>query len=158
MPGSTPSETDGVGLKRPFSVLLAVVTDDRTTLILHRQAPARFWQSVTGSLEPGESPREAALRELREETGLVVPPDQLHDHQMCNRYPIPEKWASRYAPHDRHNTEHVFSLRLPAPIAIRIDPDEHSEAQWCPLAEAIERVWSWTNKDLLSLLDRQTGA
>jgi len=157
MGNSIPNAVDGMSVKRPLSVLLAVVTDEHTTLILHRQAPARFWQSVTGSLEPGESPREAALRELREETGIVVSPEQLHDHRMSNRYPIPEKWASRYAPHDRHNTEHVFSLRLPGPVAIRIDPDEHSEAQWCPLNEAIERVWSWTNKDLLSLLDRKTG-
>ena len=33
----------------------------------------RFWWTVGGGLEPGEGPAEAAVREVLEETGLVVP-------------------------------------------------------------------------------------
>jgi 8-oxo-dGTP pyrophosphatase MutT (NUDIX family) len=41
-------------------------------VLLLRLCPARggFWQPVTGSVEPGETAAEAALREAREETGL----------------------------------------------------------------------------------------
>jgi len=147
-----------VSFKRPVSVLVAICTDDGKTLILHRQAPARFWQSVTGSLEADETPRQAASREIAEETGLRVLPDGLRDLAITNRYPIPEKWAARYAPDARHNTEHVFALHLPAPVEVRIDPAEHSEACWCSLDDAIDRVWSWTNKDLLRLLRDAQGA
>lgn len=144
--------------KRPFSVLVALHTEDRQTLLLHRQAPARFWQSVTGSLEAGETPAEAAVREIQEETGLVVPSTALRDWQIANRYAIPEAWAARYRPGDRHNTEHVFSLSLPSPVEVQIDPTEHSAACWLPLNEAIDHAWSWTNKDLLALILAEYGA
>ena len=55
--------------KRPESVLLVIATLGGEFLMLERAQPAGFWQSVTGSLEPGESPRQAAGRELREEIG-----------------------------------------------------------------------------------------
>ena len=31
-----------------------------------------FWQPITGGIESGESPEEACLREIKEETGLVL--------------------------------------------------------------------------------------
>lgn len=37
------------------------------------------WQPITGSIEPGESPRDGAIRELFEETGLRVAPANLLD-------------------------------------------------------------------------------
>jgi 8-oxo-dGTP pyrophosphatase MutT (NUDIX family) len=36
-----------------------------------------FWFTVGGGVEPGEELLAAAVRELREETGVQVPPDQL---------------------------------------------------------------------------------
>jgi dATP pyrophosphohydrolase len=51
-------------------VLVVVYTDDAQVLLLRRRSPFEFWQSVTGSLNDGEMPAEAAQRELLEETGL----------------------------------------------------------------------------------------
>ncbi len=31
-----------------------------------------FWQPITGGIESGESPEEACLREIKEETGLLL--------------------------------------------------------------------------------------
>ena len=57
--------------KRPQSVLVVHLHPGRGVPdAAPRAAPAGFWQSVTGSLRPGESPRSAALREVWEETGL----------------------------------------------------------------------------------------
>ena len=39
-------------------------------LLLERADHPGYWQSVTGSWDPGESLRQTAVREVREETGL----------------------------------------------------------------------------------------
>lgn len=59
-----------------------LVLDPQGRLLLLRGSdPAlpgpRFWWTVGGGLEPGESPRAGAVRELHEETGLRVPEDAL---------------------------------------------------------------------------------
>lgn len=50
-------------------------------LLLQEQDPARpgelYWSSIGGAVDSGESLSEAAVRELREETGIVVGPDHL---------------------------------------------------------------------------------
>jgi dATP pyrophosphohydrolase len=53
------------------------------------------------------------------------------------------------------NTEHEWRYRLPATLEIQIDEDEHSAYCWMPIDEAIEAVWSWTNKEALEQLKRQ---
>jgi dihydroneopterin triphosphate diphosphatase len=39
-----------------------------------------------------------------------------------------------------------------------LSPDEHSEYAWVPFAEAVERVFSWTNRDALLLLMKERAA
>ncbi|HUH00249.1 MAG TPA: NUDIX domain-containing protein, partial [Gammaproteobacteria bacterium] len=57
--------------KRPISVLVVVHTRSGEVLLLERIQPPGWWQSVTGSLEAGETPWDAAVRELHEETGMA---------------------------------------------------------------------------------------
>ena len=40
--------------------------------MLQRQDDSTFWQSVTGTLETNETPRETAIREVWEEVGLKI--------------------------------------------------------------------------------------
>jgi 8-oxo-dGTP diphosphatase len=46
------------------------VFDDRDRLLLARHVDTGMWATVGGAMDPDESPADAALRELAEETGL----------------------------------------------------------------------------------------
>ena len=65
--------------KKPVSVLVSLHDGAGHVLLLERADREGFWQSVTGSLEDGETPVQAALREVAEETGIVLAESSLHD-------------------------------------------------------------------------------
>ena len=142
--------------KRPESVLVVVYTRAGKVLLLRRVDHPEFWQSITGSMEWGdEQPAETAARELREETGIAVAPAQFTDWKLQHRYEIFPQWRHKYAPGVTENTEHFFSLELPEEQAVTLSPGEHSEYTWVPFAEAVGRVFSWTNQDALRLLMKE---
>ncbi len=137
--------------RRPVSVIVIVHTDDGHVLLLRRVEPFDFWQSVTGSLHEDEAPAAAAARELLEETGLT---DQgtLIDAGVTRTFVIDPRWRDRFEPGVTENVEHEWRYRLPAPVDIAIDRAEHTEYCWLPVEEAVERVWSWTNREALQSL------
>ncbi len=130
--------------KRPESVLVVIYTPAGSVLLLRRRDPPDFWQSVTGSLEWGESPAEAARRELYEETGFQHA--ALEDCRESRRFSIVPPWTRRYAPGVVENLEHVFRLCLPEPIDPHLNPREHGEFAWVTRAVAAAKVASWTNR------------
>lgn len=144
--------------KQPVSVLVVIHTSALEVLVLERAESNGLWQSVTGSREGNEALPTTALREVAEETGIEAGSAALHDWQLSNRFPIMPRWRGRYAPGVIHNTEHVFSLCLPASVPVRLAPDEHTAARWLPWQEAAEAVFSWTNRDAIHLVARRFKA
>lgn len=138
--------------KIPVSVLVVIHTPDLRVLLLERADAPGYWQSVTGSQDPGETLAQTAMREVREETGLDAAQYGLKDWHRQYEFEIFERWRQRYAPGVTHNTEHVFSLRLPAPGAIRLSPREHLNFLWLPWPEAADKCFSWSNADAIRRL------
>jgi 8-oxo-dGTP diphosphatase len=71
------------------------------------------WSLPGGGIARGESPRQAAAREIREEIGLAVAPEKLHEAQAVELI-----WEHR----SDHTT--IFELALEERPALRLDNRE----------------------------------
>jgi len=142
--------------KIPISTLVLVHTPDLRVLLLERADYPGFWQSVTGSQEPGETLGETAVRELREETGIDAGAfGGVVDWQLTNEYAIFPRWRHRYPAGTTHNTEHVFALEVPEPIAVILNPREHLGHLWLPWNEAAPKCFSWSNRQAIEELPQR---
>ena len=144
--------------KRPESILLVIYTRCGDALLLKRCTPPfGVWQSVSGSLHWDEQPETAARRELAEETGIVHT-GALAATGVVNRFEIVPEARHLYAPDTVINIEHVYTLELAEQLPVHIDPAEHSAYRWLPVSEAVDQVWSWSNKAALkSVQERFPG-
>ena len=144
--------------KQPISVLVLVHTSDLQVLLLERADFPGHWQSVTGSRDDDEVLATTATRELAEETGIDA---RRHggvvDWQLSNEYEIFPQWRHRYPPGTTHNTEHVFSLDVGAPVDVALAPREHLRHLWLPWQEAAARCFSWSNRDAILALPRRVA-
>lgn len=66
-------------MPKPLPMTCGTLVTDGTRLLLGHATGSPRWDIPKGMLEPGEDPRQAAARELAEETGLRAPPDALID-------------------------------------------------------------------------------
>jgi dATP pyrophosphohydrolase len=145
-----------VHYKQPVSVLVVIHTAALDVLLLERADHPGYWQSVTGSCEPGESLLETAIREVREETGLDARQYALSDWQSQNVYDIYPQWRHRYRPGVTRNTEHVFGLQLQNPVAVQLASREHLNFEWLSWQDAAEKVFSPSNRAaILQLPERE---
>jgi dihydroneopterin triphosphate diphosphatase len=142
--------------KRPESVLVVIHTHALECLLLERAQPRGFWQSVTGSLRWGETAAECAAREVREETGLD--PSAVRDAGVQRSFPILPEWRRRYSADVTSNLEHLWYLAVPSVRPVALQPAEHVQHAWLPIAAAIEQVSSWTNREALERLRDAGGA
>ena len=136
--------------RRPESVLIVIYTEGGEYLLLERRRPLGFWQSVTGSMEWGESADAAARREVIEETGITQ--GVLVNLQWTQVYEILPAFGKVYAPGVTLNLEHAFSLRLQNRVPVTMSEAEHVRFQWVPAAAAIETVSSSTNGTVIAEL------
>ena len=123
---------------------------DKNILLLERSDKKGYWQSVTGSLDSYSEPLfDAAKRELKEETGIDADKFELKDWNIARHFKIFQHWAHRYPEDVKFNREHFFSLLVSRNLQIKLSPREHSSYCWLNSAEAIERCFSWTNKEAI---------
>jgi 8-oxo-dGTP pyrophosphatase MutT (NUDIX family) len=116
----------------------------RDVLLVHR-APEHggYWHVVAGGVEPGETPVEAAERELQEETGLVA---QVTAGLEVTEYadPLTLEPAERRDAYDPSVVQvGVTCFRVAAPDDWEPTLDwEHDDHRWCDPDEAFSTL-SW---------------
>jgi 8-oxo-dGTP pyrophosphatase MutT (NUDIX family)/transcriptional regulator with XRE-family HTH domain len=70
--GAAIGEEDDIDAIGPRPVVAAIVTSALGVLVGRRNDGRPPWTFIAGEVEPGESPEDAAVREVKEETGLEV--------------------------------------------------------------------------------------
>lgn len=119
-------------------IVFRQMAKNREFLLLHY--PGGHFDFPKGHLEPGETEREAAFRELQEETGLskIVWIEGYHEkiHYMYNR-------GSKLMSKDVY-----FFLARTRQKKIILS-FEHKGHSWLPYEEALEKITFQQSKDLL---------
>ncbi|MGE0970047.1 dihydroneopterin triphosphate diphosphatase [Klebsiella sp. WOUb02] len=139
-----------MSFKLPVSVLVVIYAEDtQRVLMLQRRDDSSFWQSVTGSLEEGETALQAAAREVKEEVAIDVADEHLAliDCQRTVDFEIFSHLRHRYAPGVERNTEFWFRLALPRER--RIVFTEHLDYRWVDATEAAALTKSWSNRQAI---------
>jgi 8-oxo-dGTP diphosphatase len=113
------------------SGLLPIREDGRMLLL---QRPTGTWEPPAGRLQPGESFEEGAVRELYEETGILVFPQR-----------IIATWVGE-APSGRRLASVTYAGRADGE-EVRLS-DEHLDHRWVTLGEWMELPSWWSNENI----------
>jgi 8-oxo-dGTP pyrophosphatase MutT (NUDIX family) len=116
-----------------------VLDDDQRVLLMHERrdigSQLSHWITPGGGVEPGETLAEAAVREVYEETGLLLHLDPAAEPMFRERVRF------SIAGHDLDQTNYYFLVRVPN--GLTVEPAGHTEIErqvvlghrWWPLAE-----------------------
>ena len=115
--------------------------EDGEILLLKVEAEkVSFWQPITGGIESGESPEEACLREIKEETGLIL---------ACSNLTGLGNFTVKI---DENLTIHKnLFLVLTEQKAIQIS-DEHVGAQWVALDKVSSQLYWPSNQATFEII------
>ena len=123
-------------------------------LLKRTERAGGFWQPVTGLIEPRETARQAAVREVREETGLTGRIEDLGYVRDFRIIPVGADGPPRAGPRPWLNREHAFAMEVGGET-ITLSDGEHEEYLWSSLDRAKELLQWNGNLRALELLRRE---
>jgi 8-oxo-dGTP pyrophosphatase MutT (NUDIX family) len=134
--------------------VMVVVRRGSEFLVLHR-APQfeAYWHLVAGGVEEGESARDAAVRELREEVSLDAK-DGLRDLEQPFVYSLAEESPAvraRFGPSQTDVPVDVFVADVETAWEPTLN-EEHDAYRWCSRDEAVALLYWPEPRELVGRL------
>nr|RFN97041.1 dihydroneopterin triphosphate diphosphatase [Haemophilus influenzae] len=136
--------------KNNQSVLVVIYAKNTNrVLMLQRQDDPDFWQSVTGTIESDETPKNTAIRELWEEVRLDISENStaLFDCKESIEFEIFPHFRYKYAPNVTHCREYWFLLAMEQEFEPVLS--EHLAYQWVSPEQAIQMTKSSNNAEAI---------
>ena len=109
-------------LPEPVPIVAAIVTSPLGVLVARRNDGKPPWTFIAGEIEPGESPADAAVREVKEETGLRIRSGRVIGRRV---HPQTGRTMVYMAARPTHGTDAFVG-----------DDQELAEVRWVTLAQA----------------------
>ncbi len=124
------------------NVAAAILNQDSKFLLIKRSDTSEeHWQFPQGGVDPGETPEEAVLREVREETGIANKITILGKHPLQHAYRYPSAWH-RYAHGFKGQKQTIFYLRFAGDDRdITLEAHEAEEYAWVAPEDVVATVF-----------------
>ncbi len=145
-------------MKQKFRKAVFIVTYARKNnsilyLVLRRHKNWKGWEFPKGGVDIGESERNAALRELKEETGLNPLDNHVKKFSVKGLYKYKKKPKEYSGIVGQSYKLFAIEVSFPKNGIVKIDKHEHSGWKWLTIDKAILRV-TWQNqKECLRVVD-----
>ena len=127
-------------MKQEKSCGCIIINDKKEVLLIHHNAG--HWDFPKGHVEEGETEKETAIREVKEETNIDVEVDEIY------------RYSTKYSPKEDVVKEVIYFLAKNINDNKQAQLEEVSEVKWFAMEDAINKITFDNSRNILIQLKK----